>query len=246
MFRLVLLLCLMILYQPKCLVLSFGPKSFIRKSHAPELYDSPHAFVGTHASKVCPLHERSRESFSVSVSYDEGEESPPSSTRYSPRRQIDVPVWDGETILSALERAANAGVSPGTGGSGAGGGCLIPPPSDCRRGNCLTCTARHNVDSKVSNLQSMNDGLSPHVAARIAEKGYILTCSSTISGPGVSLTLGKNNQLWDYVYRHRLEEEGTEITAREAMAKAIRLSAERNVLEWQEQTERAYQESTDD
>uniref|UniRef100_A0A7S2YSW2 2Fe-2S ferredoxin-type domain-containing protein n=1 Tax=Entomoneis paludosa TaxID=265537 RepID=A0A7S2YSW2_9STRA len=178
----------------------------------------------------------------VRISYSQEDESSSAPSRKinsqrqsTQSRDVDVPVYPGETILAALERLASSG---GTSGAN------IPPPFDCRRGNCLTCSAQHTSESAATNLIDTTDnGLSPYVAKTIAERGYVLTCSSTVTGPGVSLTLGANNQLWDYVYRGRLESEETESAARAAMAKAIRISAERNVEEWAEQTESAYQKS---
>mmetsp|Transcript_12364 Transcript_12364/g.34271 ORF Transcript_12364/g.34271 Transcript_12364/m.34271 type:complete len:249 (-) Transcript_12364:12-758(-) len=158
-------------------------------------------------------------------------------TKNSTRKNkgMNVPVNPGETILSALERMSTSGGLADT----------IYPPYDCRRGNCLTCSARHNAKSETNNLIPTNDnGLSPYVAKAIAKKGFVLTCSSTVVGPGVSLTVGANHQLWDFVYKGRFASEATEATARAAMAKAIRRSAERNVEEWSEQTEKAYRNSS--
>ncbi|KAL7581100.1 hypothetical protein ACA910_005901 [Epithemia clementina (nom. ined.)] len=190
--------------------------------------------------------ESSRRTFWVHVSYDEdssAQDQRPDGCR--PRRGLDIPVLEGETILSALERAA-AGASSGRTALSSSGVGVIPPPFDCRRGNCLTCSARHNDDSEIANLQSSqsDNGLSPHVSKRISDLGYILTCCSTVTGPGVSLTLGLHNQIWDFVYKKRWEDDSTKAAAHAAMAKAIRRSAERNVREWAEQTERAYRTST--
>ena len=180
--------------------------------------------------------DETKQTFSVHVSYDE-RSAQKSQRGYGEPTSIDISIEEGETILSALERASSPGVGKLTGN-------IFPPASDCRRGNCMTCSARHDNDSEVSRVESLSNGLSPHVAQQIADQGYILTCSSTITGPGVSLKLGQNNHLWDYVYRQRLESQSTQTTAHAAMAKAIRLSAERNVGEWKEQTERVYEAST--
>mmetsp|Transcript_12376 Transcript_12376/g.16231 ORF Transcript_12376/g.16231 Transcript_12376/m.16231 type:complete len:256 (+) Transcript_12376:290-1057(+) len=171
-------------------------------------------------------------SFTVNVAYGEG-------NGRQPQREVNIPVSQGETILVALERASASGLTLGI---------IPPPPSDCRRGNCLTCSARHTTHSQVDNLQDVKDGngLSPHMADTIAGEGYVLTCSSTIAGPGVSLKIGTNKQLWDYVYRERFETEDAQTTAHAAMAKAIRRSAERNVDEWADQTEKAYKKSRAD
>jgi len=149
-------------------------------------------------------------------------------------RSCEVPVQPGETILAALERS---GVSRDL--------CLPEMPSDCRRGNCMTCTAQHLLGSKTSNLVRGEDGLSPELSKQVAERGYVLTCSSYIEGDGVQLKLGENNQAWNAMYRLRLQEEETQRVARAAMARVIRKSAERNLDEWAKETEEIYEKSGD-
>ena len=172
------------------------------------------------------------QSYTVSVAFGDEIDDP-----QKQRRSIEIPVIPGESILTALERAAGQGLTSAT-----------SVPSDCRRGNCLTCSAQHAPGSDHQHLQALqSNGLSPHVAHEIAQRGYILTCSSTVTGPGVQLTVGTNHDLWEFIYKERFETEEAQSTARSAMAKAIRMSAERNVDEWCEQTEKAYRESqTDD
>lgn len=92
----------------------------------------------------------------------------------------------GESILSALERAASAqGWSE--------------VPSDCRRGKCLTCTARHANESNRQHIQPLSDnGLSPALTIGSGEpeeqdESYFLTCRSTVTGPGVALRVSLNS-----------------------------------------------------
>lgn len=159
-----------------------------------------------------------------------------------------VRVFRNETILAALERSPEVAVQLGL------PGCALP--FDCRRGNCLTCAAQHLPGSQVSNLQpatSVNaapgavvvgDGLSPGMSKLVKDMGYALTCSSTITGDGVSIRLNVNDQAWQDLYRIRLEdEEQTRQIARKAVAQMMRRSAERNVFAWAQQTEEAFKKS---
>jgi hypothetical protein len=176
-----------------------------------------------------------------------------------------VRVFCNETILAALERQSpEVAIQLGL------PGCALP--SDCRRGNCLTCTAQHLPGSQVSNLQpatSVNnapatmvgsdstgsgddscvvgDGLSPAMSKHVKEMGYALTCSSTITGDGVIIRLNVNDQVWQDLYKVRLEgeeEQSRRQIARQAVAREMRKSAERNVVAWAQQTEEAFKKSS--
>ena len=126
----------------------------------------------------------------------------------------------GESILSALERTTS-----------------FAAPSDCRRGNCLTCVGRHAPGSHTDQLQRGDDGLSPYMSQEAQKRGYILTCSSTVRGNGVKLHIGSQQDAWTELYQQRLEEEPIKHAGRVAMAKVIRMNAEQNVEEWTQETE---------
>lgn len=76
----------------------------------------------------------------------------------------------------------------------------------------------------------------------VADKGYVLTCSSYVvaQSSGLQLQLGKNHQLWQEVYASpgRFTTQDAQLAARSAMARVIRKSAERNVEEWALETEK--------
>jgi ferredoxin len=129
----------------------------------------------------------------------------------------------GETLLSALERAASQlGWSE--------------VPSDCRRGNCLTCTARHTPESSTEHVQPLtDDGLSPDLS--IDGEEYLLTCKSTVTGPGVVLQVGQNSALWKHVYQSRFEDESTRRAADAAIARVLRKAAEKDPEGWRVETE---------
>lgn len=182
--------------------------------------DQIKGFVLKSESLFKRTHELSMAEHSLTVSYD--------------GRSCEVTVEPGETILAALERSGVAREL-----------CLPEMPSDCRRGNCLTCTAQHLSGSKTTSLIRGEDGLSPELSKQVADRGCVLTCSSYIEGEGVELKLGENNQAWNDLYRLRLNEEETQRVAREAMARVIRRSAERNINEWAKETEDIYEKSGD-
>jgi hypothetical protein len=165
--------------------------------------------------------QRSEGEYSLQVSYE--------------GRSCTTTIRPGETILTALERTRAADQ-------------LAMPdmlPFDCRRGNCLTCVSVQEPQSNTANLVRGDNGLSPFMSQQAEKRGYILTCSSTVVGDGVKLRLGVNHQAWEELYQGRLEEEETKLTGREAMAKVIRLSAERNLEQWAEETEEILRKSPD-
>ncbi|CAB9519098.1 expressed unknown protein [Seminavis robusta] len=177
--------------------------------------------IKSHARSQCLLqsnnnsdqdHSSSETTYSLEVSYE--------------GRSYKTSIQQGESILAALER------------TGVADQLAMPSmPSDCRRGNCLTCVGQHDNESNTSSLQRGEDGLSPYMSTQAQQRGYILTCSSFVVGNGVKLQLGANTQAWEELYSGQLEEEESKEVGRAAMAKVIRLNAERNVEEWARETE---------
>jgi ferredoxin len=146
----------------------------------------------------------------------------------------DIQVRPGETILDALER------------NRVGDTLSLPQmPSDCRRGNCMTCTAMCG-NSTGQLLLRGEDGLSSEVSKIVADSGHVLTCCSYVQGDGLKLELGENHRVWDTIYRQRFESEETQLIARAAMARVIRKNAERNVEEWATGVEAGLRKSGDD
>eukprot|EP00536_Pseudo-nitzschia_multiseries_P000266 jgi/Psemu1/178449/e_gw1.4.106.1 len=112
-------------------------------------------------------------------------------------------------------------------------------PSDCRRGNCLTCTGtlvEGTGEGAESAWISDGDGLSPHISRTVRERGYLLTCSTRVVGEGLQLALGQNHAVWKDIYRDRLDTEPTREEKWAAMASAKRRSDERNQAQWKEAT----------
>jgi ferredoxin len=140
-------------------------------------------------------------------------------------KSCEVFVGINETILTALER------------SDVRQHLELPElPSDCRRGNCLTCTGRHVDKSRQSNLRRLEDGLAPHISEEVAKRGYVLTCSSRVVGDGVKIELGENHKVWKAMFSDRLQDEETQLEGRAAMAKTIRKYDERHYDRWEKET----------
>ena len=111
-------------------------------------------------------------------------------------RTSRIAVRHGESILSALERNGMA--------------LSLSPQSECRRGNCLTCVARHADGSSGGaslrlggNDGQGHDGLSPNISNEVRGKGYVLTCSSYVVSEGLRIELGANNIAWEEMYAER-------------------------------------------
>lgn len=142
-------------------------------------------------------------------------------------RSTRISVRSDETLLSAMER------------SGAADRLSVPSlPSDCRRGNCLTCSGRHSPNSNHESLVRGEDGLSPHMSRQVKKAGYLLTCSSFVVGDGLSIELNQNNDVWNAMYQERIQDEMAQYIGRAAKARVIRRAAESNVPKWKRQTER--------
>ena len=175
------------------------------------------------------LHATSKDAsscYTVTVSYED--------------QTTTIKVNQDETILAALERQS---ISDRLG---------MPTnmiPSDCRRGNCLTCTGTHaSPRSRESNSVVTDDGLSPHMSQWMRDKGYVLTCSSKVVGDGLELELelGANSLAWEEAYLTRLEDEHAKRVGWAAMARTKRKSDERNVPRWKRETEGVLRDKAND
>ena len=162
----------------------------------------------------------------------------------------------GETILAALERH-QLYLQRQLG--------LPELSSDCRRGNCLTCAARvitdrpqngeaqaryaekddnDGKDSAIPRVIRSANGLSPYMAKQVQDAGYILTCSSFVTGSGLELQLSQQDLLWKLMYQQLFESEETQYVARQAKARWLRKLAEKNLSQWKQATEQAWQQTT--
>jgi ferredoxin len=143
---------------------------------------------------------------------------------------ISISVKSEETILNAVERQVSWFV-----------------PSDCRRGNCLTCAVSHAEGSVQSNLIQDEDGLSPVLSEVLQQQKFILACSSYVVGNGVKLRLGRNYAAWNGIYNDHLTHcPDIQRICQEASAKAMRMAAEANVKRWLFKTENSYNHPSSD
>ena len=67
--------------------------------------------------------------------------------------------------------------------------------------------------------------------------GFILTCCSYITGPGVELELDRNNNAWDMIYRKRISNIDTQQLVLEAQARLLRRVDEENLDKWKTKLE---------
>ncbi len=142
-----------------------------------------------------------------------------------------------EPILQALERQSTSSDQLSL--------ALSSIPHECRRGNCLTCASKIASDSNTNVQQedinlvaNIDNGLSPTIASELTKSGYVLTCCSYVTGPGVVLELDQNNEVWDAVYRQRLTDGDTKQVALEAQARLLRRVDEENVGRWKNKMEK--------
>lgn len=158
-------------------------------------------------------------------------------------------VHENEPILQALERqsAFSTNCAPVTVGAEKDSGrdssdessalALSSIPHECRRGSCLTCSSRIVQSHSQNILANVDSGLSPSVASALTESGFILTCCSYVTGPGVVLELDQNDTVWDMVYRKRPSDEDSKKAALEGQARLLRRVNEDNVGEWKSRME---------
>ncbi|CAM9555179.1 unnamed protein product [Ectocarpus sp. 4 AP-2014] len=70
----------------------------------------------------------------------------------------------------------------------------IDAPHSCRSGLCTECAAM--VTANLDNVKLEAAVLDPAISAR----GFVLTCSSTVAGPGVELELGVGDKMYEAQY----------------------------------------------
>ena len=78
------------------------------------------------------------------------------------------------------------------------------------------------------------------MASSLTKSGYILTCCSYITGPGVVLELDQNDKVWDIMYRKRICDDDIDDTKQmvlEAQARLLRKVDEENLDKWKRKIE---------
>mmetsp|Transcript_12171 Transcript_12171/g.25914 ORF Transcript_12171/g.25914 Transcript_12171/m.25914 type:complete len:246 (-) Transcript_12171:233-970(-) len=162
-------------------------------------------------------------------------------------------VKENEPILQALERQSTFSTkqqNPATDQDGdveSEGTALALSniPHECRRGNCLTCSSRMVQSNSQNILANVDNGLSPTIASELTKSGYVLTCCSYVTGPGVVLELDQNDEVWDLVYRQRICNKDSKQVALEAQARLLRRVDEENVGKWKSKLEQKWGDSNE-
>jgi hypothetical protein len=80
------------------------------------------------------------------------------------------------------------------------------------------------------------------MAQQVEEAGFVLTCSSYVSGPGLQLELGQNDDAWQQLWSRHFQGEEVQSTARAAVARVMRFRAERHLEMWAAETEKMLQQ----
>ena len=112
----------------------------------------------------------------------------------------------------------------------------------------MTCASDSNGDSDSndrinSNVEIRKDGLSPNISRTIKEKGIVPTCSTFVVGEGVHVELGVCDEVWREIYADD-DAEGERLR-NDAMAKAMRLSDEKNLHRWALKTTKMLEDGHD-
>jgi len=201
--------------------------------------------IGSSSTSIHVSRDQTRSSAdSIGLGFDDEEHtSYPVKIRHQ-GHEATISVRKNEPILQALERQST--FSSGSTQQEASL-ALSTIPNECRRGNCLTCSSRIiDTESNAQNIQAnVDNGLTPTVSSELTKEGYILTCCSYITGPGVALELDQNDEVWDVVYRQRICSPESKQAAMEAQARLLRRVDEKNVGKWKRKMQKIL-ESEDD
>ena len=123
-------------------------------------------------------------------------------------------VIESEPLLVATERAG------------------LRPPLDCRRGNCLSCSARLAPDSSL-NFRVRGETF----LCKDAQKaGYVLLCCTHPIGPGLKLELEKMDEVAHIQYYEQYQGRPHKL-GMASSALAMRHWAEDNLERWRADTE---------
>ena len=114
----------------------------------------------------------------------------------------------------------------------------LRPPSECPRGNCLSCTAKLAPGSSA-NLHT-DDGT--FLCEEAVSEGYVLLCSSYPTGPGLVLELEKMSEACQIQYYDRFASPRAEDLRTSASAETITRWATRNPDEWMETTSEQFED----
>mmetsp|Transcript_12806 Transcript_12806/g.18901 ORF Transcript_12806/g.18901 Transcript_12806/m.18901 type:complete len:228 (-) Transcript_12806:205-888(-) len=123
------------------------------------------------------------------------------------RREV-IEVDEETSLLSAME------------------GLGVVQASECRRGNCLTCAGKLSPEStsnfKTSSISEVDhEEMETFLCDEAKSQGYLLTCCSFPTGPGLKIEANKNQEALEVQYVEQLTGLEAEDIRRRARAKAI-------------------------
>lgn len=81
------------------------------------------------------------------------------------------------------------------------------------------------------------------MASALTDSGFILTCCSYVTGPGVVLELDQNDMAWDFVYRKHPSDKESKRAALEGQARLLRRTDEQNVEDWKKRMKHTWEMS---
>uniref|UniRef100_A0A7S2E031 2Fe-2S ferredoxin-type domain-containing protein n=1 Tax=Octactis speculum TaxID=3111310 RepID=A0A7S2E031_9STRA len=123
----------------------------------------------------------------------------------------------------------------------------LSPPFECRRGNCLNCAAKllpgssQNFDMYLGEFHDMGEDKDRHtfLCEEAKEKGFILTCCSYATGPGLKIAVDKSYEAYQVQYHERFKKKHrAAATAASAVLQTV--WAEENTAEWLEMVENQF------
>ncbi|CAN0081673.1 unnamed protein product [Ectocarpus sp. 8 AP-2014] len=178
----------------------------VAQTTSPACSTRPRAKRGLHATELGAAADRGGGGEECGDEGKGGEGKPPRSVLERP--------WDVEVDFHGERRVIT--VQPGDSILEAAEMSGMNLSYECRRGNCISCAAR------VQNGSSSHfENLADRIPEDGAPDGFVLTCSTHPTGPGVKLDLSANAEMWD-AYCSRLDDISTQDLLRQTSAEVMR------------------------
>ncbi|CBJ30810.1 ferredoxin [Ectocarpus siliculosus] len=178
----------------------------VAQTTSPACSTRPRAKRGLHATELGAAADRGGGGEECGDEGKGGEGKPPRSVLERP--------WDVEVDFHGERRVIT--VQPGDSILEAAEMSGMNLSYECRRGNCISCAARVQNGSS-SHFENSAD----RIPEDGAPDGFVLTCSTHPTGPGVKLDLSANAEMWD-AYCARLDDISTQDLLRQTSAEVMR------------------------
>eukprot|EP00904_Undaria_pinnatifida_P013251 jgi/Undpi1/9056/HiC_scaffold_26.g11516.m1 len=152
---------------------------------------------------------------------------------YKPPRSVLQRPWDVEVDLHGERHIIT--VQPGDSILEAAEMSGMNISYECRRGSCISCAARVQDGSSEhfdNNADRRSDDGAPD--------GFVLTCSTYPTGPGVKLELSANVDMW-MAFCTRFDNIDTQAKFRQASAELMRKYRVEHPEEFRQEVERLFQ-----